>query len=499
MNTHHVDVLIVGAGLSGVGAAYRLQTQHPERTYAILEARDAVGGTWDLFRYPGIRSDSDMFTLGYPFRPWKSPKAIADGGSILSYVRETAVEFGIDGHIRFGRRVTAAAWSSADARWAVEVGVGGGDRAETERYTCDFLYLCSGYYSYEGGHTPDIPGLGSFAGRVVHPQQWPDDLDLTDRNVVVIGSGATAVTLVPALAEQCAHVTMLQRSPSWLAVLPGTDTVADALRRFLPERLAHAAARWKNVLVTLGFYKMCRRAPALAKRLLRAGIARHVPDPAVLDADFTPRYDPWDQRLCVVPDADLFRAVRAGRASVVTDRIATVTEHGIRLESGRDLAADVLITATGLELVVCGGIRLSVDDTEVDPGETVVYRGCMLSGIPNLAMCIGYTNASWTLRADLTSRYVCRLLAHMDAHGIVSAVPQLDGPVESRPLLGLTSGYVQRAVDVLPKQGPRAPWAMRQNYVLDLISTRFGDVTRDMVLTPRGGSPTPVPEPGPRP
>nr|WP_239028903.1 NAD(P)/FAD-dependent oxidoreductase [Pseudonocardia acidicola] len=458
-----------------------MQTQHPQRTYAILEARGAIGGTWDLFRYPGIRSDSDMFTLGYPFRPWRGPKAIADGGSILSYVRETAAEFGIDDHIRFGRRVVAASWSSAEALWTVEART----RDDVERYTCAFLYLCSGYYSYECGHTPDIPGLGSFGGPVVHPQQWPDDLDLVDRRVVVIGSGATAVTLVPALAEQAAHVTMLQRSPSWLTVLPGTDAVADALRRVLPGRLAHAAARWKNVLMTLGFYQLCRRAPGAAKRFLRAGIARQLPDPAALATDFTPRYDPWDQRLCVVPDADLFQAVRAGRASVVTDRIATVTEHGIRLESGRELDADVLVTATGLVLVACGGIRLSVDGTDVDPGKTVVYRGCMLSGVPNLAMCIGYTNASWTLRADLTSRHVCRLLAHMDAHGYARAVPQLDEPVATRPLLDLSSGYVQRAVDALPKQGPRAPWTMRQNYILDLISTRFGDVGRDMVFTAR--------------
>ncbi|WP_300007219.1 NAD(P)/FAD-dependent oxidoreductase [Pseudonocardia sp.] len=477
----HVDVLIVGAGLSGIGAGYRLQTEHPGRSYAILEARDAIGGTWDLFRYPGIRSDSDMFTLGYPFRPWTEAKAIADGGSILGYVRDTAAEFGIERHIRFGRRVVAAAWSSTDARWQVEVAVG----EETERYTCSFLYLCSGYYSYERAHTPDIPGLADFAGPVVHPQFWPEDLDVTGRRVVVVGSGATAVTLVPALAPQAAHVTMLQRSPSWITVLPGTDAVADALRRHLPRAAAHRVARWKNILTTQGFYQLCRRRPRLAAKLLRAGVARQLADPATVDVDFAPRYDPWDQRLCVVPvgvgpDADLFRAVRSGKASVVTERITRVTATGVRLESGRVLDADVLVTATGLELVACGGIALSVDGNAIDPGETVVYRGCLLSGVPNLAMCVGYTNASWTLRADLASRYVCRLLAHMDSRGATSAVPRPAGPVTARPLLDLSSGYVQRAAARMPKQGGRAPWLLRQNYLLDLLGMRFGDPARDM-------------------
>ncbi len=481
MTTQHVDVLIVGAGLSGIGAAYRLRA----RSYAILEMRDAIGGTWDLFRYPGIRSDSDMFTLGYPFRPWTEAKAIADGASILRYVRETAAEFGIDRHIRFGRRVVAAAWSSATARWDVEVRVG----EQTENYSCSFLYLCSGYYSYERGHTPDLPGLADFAGPVVHPQHWPADLDVSAKEVVVIGSGATAVTLVPELARTAAHVTMLQRSPSWITVLGSADAVADALRRHLPPGLAHGIARWKNILLTQGFYELCRRAPRVAKSLLRAGVARQLPDPSTVDVDFAPRYDPWDQRLCVVPDADLFRALRSGKAAVVTDRIASVTAGGVRLESGHELAADVLVTATGLEMVACGGITLSVDGTVIDPGETLVYRGALLSGVPNLAMCVGYTNASWTLRADLTSRYVCRLLAHMDARGAAWAVPRAAGTVGTRPLLDLSSGYVQRAADRMPKQGERAPWLLRQNYVLDLLGTRFGDPARDMEF----GSARPVP------
>jgi monooxygenase len=491
----HLDVLVVGAGISGIDAAYRLQTEHPQRTYAILEARDAIGGTWDLFRFPGIRSDSDMFTLGFPFRPWTAAKAIADGPSILTYLRETAAEFGIDRRIRFGRRVTAAAWSSADQRWEVEVSTTDGD---TERYSCDFLFLGTGYYRYDRGYSPEFPGLHAYQGRVVHPQHWPEDLDCAGKRVVVIGSGATAVTLVPALAERGARVTMLQRSPSYVIALPGTDRLADRMTSRLPGWLAHRMIRWKNVLATSAFYQLAQRAPAVAKRLLRAGLERQIPDREVIDRDFTPRYEPWDQRLCVVPDADLFRALRSGRADVVTDTIATFTEGGIELTSGRDLPADVVVTATGLQLQVGGGMRITVDGTEVDPGRTVVYRGCLLSGVPNLAICIGYVNASWTLRADLTARYVCRLLAHMDAHGYRTATPQFDGEVAARPLLALTSGYVQRAADVLPKQGVAAPWVLRQNYVVDLLSTRFGDVTRDMVFTARPirRSPVAAPTPG---
>jgi monooxygenase len=480
----HLDVLVVGAGISGIDAAYRLQTEHPQRTYAILEARDSIGGTWDLFRFPGIRSDSDMFTLGFPFRPWRDAAAIADGASILRYLRETAAEFGIDRRIRFGRRVTAAAWSSRDQRWTVEVQVGDGT---TERYSCGFLFLGTGYYRYDRGYLPEFPGIDAYQGTVVHPQHWPEDLDCADKRVVVIGSGATAVTLVPALAERGAQVTMLQRSPSYVIALPGTDRLVDRLPRW-----AHRLIRWKNVLVTSAFYQVAQRAPGVAKRMLRAGLERQIPDRGVIDRDFTPRYQPWDQRLCVVPDGDMFRAMRSGRADVVTDTIATFTEGGIRLASGRELAADVVVTATGLQLQVGGGMRITVDGTDIDPGRTVVYRGCLLSGVPNLAICIGYVNASWTLRADLTARYVCRLLAHMDAHGYRSATPEFDGAVAGRPLLALTSGYVQRAADVLPKQGTAAPWVLRQSYPTDMLSTRFGDVSRDMVFTARPMAHPPV-------
>jgi monooxygenase len=480
----HLDVLVVGAGISGIDAAYRLQTEHPHRSYAILEARDAMGGTWDLFRFPGIRSDSDMFTLGFPFRPWHGATAIADGASIRRYLRETAAEFGIDRRIRFGRRVTAAAWSSPDQRWTVEVRVADGT---TERYSCDFLFLGTGYYRYDRGYLPEFPGIDAYQGTVVHPQHWPEDLDCAGKRVVVIGSGATAVTLVPALAERGAQVTMLQRSPSYVVAVPGTERLADRLPRW-----AHRLIRWKNVLVTTGFYELARRAPGVAKRLLRAGLERQIPDRDVIDRDFRPRYEPWDQRLCVVPDGDMFRAMRSGRAEVVTGTIDTFTEHGIRLTAGRELPADVVVTATGLQLQVAGAMRITVDGTEVDPGRTVVHRGCLLSGVPNLAICIGYVNASWTLRSDLTARYVCRLLSYMDAHGYRSATPEFDGEVAARPLLALTSGYVQRAADVLPKQGTQAPWVLHQNYLVDLLSTRFGDVSRDIVFTARPMRHSPV-------
>ena len=474
---HDVDVLIVGAGLSGVGAAHRLHTAHPRRTFAILEARDAIGGTWDLFRFPGIRSDSDMFTLGYPFRPWTGAKAIADGDSILRYLRETAAELGIERHIRFGHRVVAAAWSSARQRWAVEVRTAEG---ATERWTCAFLYLCCGYYRYDHGYTPDIAGLAAFRGPVVHPQAWPADLDVAGRRVVVIGSGATAVTLVPALAERGAHVTMLQRSPTWMLALPGTDPMSNALRRRLPPRLGHAAARWKNILTTQAFFQICHHAPRLGKRMLRAALERVLPNPAAVDTDFAPRYDPWDQRLCVVPDADFFRAMKNGGAEVVTDRIAAVTPEGVTCASGRKLPADVLVTATGLELQAWGGIAVTVDGAAVEPGETVAYRGCLVSGVPNLAFCIGYVNASWTLRADLVARYVTRLLSYMDAQGYAAATPRLPRGIATRPLLDLSSGYIRRSLDALPRQGTRSPWALRQNYLRDRYQMDRGDVAKDM-------------------
>ncbi len=469
----HLDVLIVGAGLSGIGAGWHLQDRCPGKSYAILEARDDLGGTWDLFRYPGIRSDSDMHTLGYRFKPWTAAKSIADGPSILEYVRETARDHGIEEKIRFGHRVVAAHWSSEAARWTVEAERAGG---EVVVLTCDFLWTCSGYYRYDEGYTPQFEGVERFAGPVVHPQHWPDSLDYAGKRVVVIGSGATAVTLVPAMAGEAAHVTMLQRSPTYIASLPAEDRIATRLRRRLPERAAYSVVRWKNVLIQALVFQLSRRRPELIKRWIRSGVERELPSGYDVDTHFKPRYNPWDQRMCLVPDGDLFRAISSGEASVVTDRIASFTERGIELESGEELEADVIVTATGLNLLFLGGLRLTVDGREVDPPSAMAYKGMMLSGVPNMAFTVGYTNASWTLKADLTSEYVCRLLAHMDARGYRRCMPEVDPAVSEEPLLDFTSGYVQRSLDRFPKQGSREPWKLRQNYVLDIRTIRRGAI-----------------------
>jgi monooxygenase len=470
----HLDVLIVGAGLSGIGAAWHLQDRSPGKSYAILEARDDLGGTWDLFRYPGIRSDSDMHTLGYRFKPWTASKSITDGDSILEYVRRTAQESGIDRRIRFHHRVVSAAWSSAESRWTVEAERT--DTGETVRLTCGFLWTCSGYYRYDEGYTPEFEGVDRFAGPVVHPQHWPTDLDYSGKKVVVIGSGATAVTLVPAMAKEAEHVTMLQRSPTYIASLPAEDRLATKLRRLLPERAAYAVVRWKNVLIQAAFYQLSRRRPELIKRWIRKGVVRSLPPGYDVDTHFKPRYNPWDQRMCLVPDGDLFRSISKGEASVITDRIATFTERGIELESGEELEADVIVTATGLNLLFLGGIELTVDGQAVDVPKKVAYKGMMLSGVPNMAFTVGYTNASWTLKADLTSEYVCRLLNHMDAHGHKRCVPEVDPSVSEQPLLDFTSGYVQRSLDHFPKQGSREPWKLRQNYVIDIRTIRRGAI-----------------------
>ena len=476
---HHVDVLIVGAGLSGIAAGYHLQASCPGKSYAILESRDSIGGTWDLFRYPGIRSDSDMFTLGYGFRPWKAAKAIADGPAILEYVKDTAREYGIDRHIRFNHRVIRATWSSDEQRWTVEAERT--DTGETVHLTADFLFSCTGYYRYDEGYTPELPGTERFKGRIVHPQHWTDDIDYAGKRVVVVGSGATAVTLVPAMAPDAAHVTMLQRSPSYVVSLPNEDPIAKVLHRLLPERWAHSALRWKNVLLMMASFQLSRRAPKFMRKLMRAGVKKALPEGYDVDTHFNPRYNPWDQRVCLVPDGDLFEAIGSGRASVVTDRIETFTETGIRLESGQTLEADIVITATGLNLLALGGMELSVDGREVDPSQALTYRGMMISDVPNLALAVGYTNASWTLKADLICRYVARLLNHMDVRGYTQATPRperTDGP--SQPFLNLTSGYVQRAVDQFPRQGAEAPWRIHQNYLRDIALIRRGDLEEGM-------------------
>jgi len=470
----HFDVLIVGAGLSGIGAAWHLQDRHPGKSYAVLEAREDLGGTWDLFRYPGVRSDSDMHTLGYRFRPWTGEKAITDGASILEYVSETARDHGIEERIRFRHRVVGAEWSSAESRWTVEVERL--DSGETIRLTCDFLWSCSGYYRYDEGYTPEFEGRERFAGTIVHPQHWPEDLDWAGKRVVVIGSGATAVTLVPALAETAAQVTMLQRSPTYIASLPAEDPLIKLLRGRVPDRLVYSLVRWRNVMIQTFIYKLSRRRPNAVKRLLRRGLEKELPAGYDIATHFTPTYDPWDQRLCLVPDGDLFVAISDGRASVVTDRIATFTEKGIELESGTELEADVIVTATGLNLLFLGGIRLSVDGEDLDLPRTMAYKGMMLGGVPNFAFTVGYTNASWTLKADLISEYVCRLLAHMDAHGYAKCVPVADPSVSEEPLLDFTSGYVLRSLHEFPKQGSKEPWKLRQNYIVDRRTIRRGAV-----------------------
>lgn len=469
----HFDVLIVGAGLSGIGAAYYLQTQHPGKRYAILESRSEIGGTWSLFQYPGIRSDSDMYTFGYSFRPWTGAKAIADGSSILGYLRDTAREYGIDGHIRFEQRVVCASWSSSDARWLVEVESGAA--RETTHYSCRFFYVCGGYYDYDNGYTPDFPGREKFQGRIVHPQHWPQDLAYAGRHVVVIGSGATAVTLVPAMAREAAHVTMLQRSPSYVTALPAKDAIASLLRKVLPLPLAYRIARTKVILVTIFFYQLSRRFPEIVKRLIREGQKKRLPADYDIDTHFKPSYNPWDQRVCVVPDGDLFNAIKDGRASIVTEHIDEFTEEGIRLKSGRTLRADIIVSATGLKLKAFGGIRFSVDDKAIDLSKAYTYNGVMLGNVPNLAFCVGYGNASWTLRADLSSMFVCRLLGYMDKHGFRQVLPGADDQAlqPPLPLLSFNSGYVLRAVDEFPKQSRKAPWKLRQNYLLDLLNLRL--------------------------
>ena len=457
----HLDVLIVGAGLSGIGAAVHLQTELPGKTYAILEARETSGGTWDLFRYPGVRSDSDMYTLGYRFRPWPGAKAIADGPSILDYVRDTARDYGIDQKIRYGAKVVRAEWSSSDARWAVQLASG-------EALTCAFLFTCTGYYRYDEGYTPDFPGIEDFAGQVVHPQHWPEDLDYAGKKVVVIGSGATAVTLIPAMADTAEHVTMLQRSPTYIAARPAGDFVATFLRDKLPAKTAYSIVRWKNVLITMASYQVSRRRPEVMKALVRKGLEKELPEGFDIDTHFTPPYEPWDQRFCIVPEGDLFRSIRHGQASVITGQIESFTATGIRLVGGEELAADIVVTATGLQMLLLGGLTLSVDGTDVDLSQTVGYKGMMFSGVPNLAASIGYTNASWTLKCDLICAYVCRLLGHMDRYGVDTVIPQWTEPeLPSVPFIDLRSGYVLRSVKDFPKQGHAAPWRVHQNYFKD--------------------------------
>jgi cation diffusion facilitator CzcD-associated flavoprotein CzcO len=504
----HFDVLIVGAGLSGIGAGAHLRMNCSDKTFAILEGRERCGGTWDLFRYPGVRSDSDMFTLGYRFKPWSDPKAIADAPAILNYIRETAVEYDLDKEIRYGHRVTRAEWSSDDSRWTVNVSSPhvskGSSRPESNSHsgdehatqaetrpsgsvsepmdghaeikgcTCSFLYLCTGYYRYESGYTPDWQGFDRYKGSIVHPQKWPEHLDYSNKNVLVIGSGATAVTLVPAMAKTAKHVTMLQRSPTYVVTMPSEDSIANGLRRMLPAKAAYAAARWKNVLRQMFFYELSKKRPSTMKNLIAKGVKNEIGED-LLEKHFRPKYNPWDQRLCLVPDSDLFRAIREKTASIVTGEIESFKETGVRLKDGQEIEADIIITATGLVLKIMDGLTLIVDGKTVDLSEKLAYKGMMYNDVPNLAQAFGYTNASWTLKCDLTSEYVCRLINHMDTNSYSSCTPRLNDPgIEREPALDFNSGYVLRALDEIPSQGSKHPWRLHQNYFKDLRMIRRG-------------------------
>ncbi|MCB1689532.1 MAG: NAD(P)/FAD-dependent oxidoreductase [Halioglobus sp.] len=475
-----VDVLIVGAGLSGIGSARHLQQACPDRSFMLLESRETLGGTWDLFRYPGIRSDSDMYTLGYSFKPWLQRKSLADGPSILNYLKETATETGVDQHIRYRHKVRSASWSSDSARWTVIAEHT--DTGESVEIACQFLLMCSGYYDYEHPYTPEFAGTGDFKGRLFHAQHWPDDLDYRDKQVVVIGSGATAVTLVPELARETAHTVMLQRSPTYIASVPEEDQTAVYLQRFLPGSWVYRVTRWKRVLLQMYVYWLSRWKPELVKKFLLGKVREALGKDYDIKTHFTPAYNPWDQRLCAIPEGDMFTAIREQRAEVVTDHIERFTENGIRLQSGRELEADIIVLATGLNLKFMGGARLTVDGQEIDPSQLFVYRGMMFGNVPNLAQVFGYTNASWTLKSDLTGDFVCRVLNYMRSAGVKVAIPRLqEGAVEEEPMMGLNSGYVMRSVGQFPKQGVKLPWRLYQNYILDFLQLRLRPL-RDKVL-----------------
>jgi len=475
-DSEHVDVLIVGAGISGIDAAYRLDTSCAGKTWLALEARARAGGTWDLFRYPGVRSDSDIFTLGFPFRPWPSDTAIVEGAAIRDYVEDTAREFRLLDRVRFGHRVTRAHWSSADALWTVEAEHDGKPR----RFTCTFLFAASGYYDYGAGHRPRWPGEEEFRGPIVHPQDWPEDLDAAGKRIAVIGSGATAVTLVPALAREAAHVTMVQRSPSYIVSRPSRDAIARLAQRLLPARAAHALVRWKNILLTIFFYARARKRPEKVARWIGGQVRKQLGETYPVERDFTPAYKPWDQRLCLVPDGDLFAAIRSGKVSIATGAIERFTAGGLTLATGEEVAADIVVAATGLTVALLGGIRLTVDGEPVEPAERTLYKGMMLSGVPNLFLSFGYTNASWTLRSDLTARAACRMIAHMDRNAFSACVPREPRGLERRRLIDFSSGYVQRALPLLPSQGSRRPWAVPQNYLKDRLAMRLSPIGEDI-------------------
>ncbi|WP_019972649.1 NAD(P)/FAD-dependent oxidoreductase [Mycobacterium sp. 141] len=470
----HFDVVIVGAGISGISTAWHLQRRCPSKSYVVLERRQNIGGTWDLFKYPGIRSDSDMFTLGFRFKPWESAKSIADGQSIWNYINEAAVENGIDKHIRTGHRVTSVDWSDAGNHWTINVEHNG----EAEQITASFLSVCSGYYNYDEGYSPEFPGAADFKGQIIHPQQWPEDLQYAGKKIVVIGSGATAVTLIPSLVDGGAgHVTMLQRSPTYIGALPLVDPFAEKANKYLPKRLAHFANRWKQIGYSTGQYQIARKFPGVFKKALRQMAERRLPEGFDYDTHFSPRYDPWDERVCLAPNGDLFKAIRSGKAGVVTDTIETFTETGIKLTSGEELQADIIVTATGLNMQLFGGAVAYRNGEPIDLPKCMTYKGLMLSGVPNLAITFGYTNASWTLKADLVSEFICRLLNYMDANGFDRVEPQHPGEsVDELPFMEFMPGYFRRSMDSLPKSGSEAPWKLKQNYFFDMRTIRYGKI-----------------------
>lgn len=474
MAMEHFDVLIIGAGLSGIGAACHLKRECPDKTFVLLEARHTLGGTWDLFRYPGIRSDSDMYTLGYNFKPWTNPKAIADGPSIRAYIAEAAREHGIDRKIRYQRKVVHANWHSQDARWVLDVN--NTQTGEVTQMSCNFIISCTGYYNYEAGYTPEFAGRERFQGPIIHPQHWPENLDYRGKKVVVIGSGATAVTLVPAMTDKAAHVTMLQRSPTYVASLPLEDALSNKLRRYLPDKVVYRLARTRNVAFSLGFYRLAKARPKAVRRLLLSQVKRQLGPNADM-THWSPRYNPWDERLCAVPNGDLFKVIRQGKASVVTDHIDYFDETGIQLKSGQHLDADIIITATGLDLQMLGGATLAIDGIPFNLHDTMNYKGVMFRDLPNLGMVFGYTNASWTLKADITCEYLCRLMKLMDKKGMRQVTPRNHDPaLHEEPFVDMQSGYIRRALDRLPRQGSRAPWKLYQNYALDLAQLRYGKI-----------------------
>ncbi len=475
-DSRHADIIIIGAGIAGIGMARYLTKYCPDKTFLILERRQNLGGTWDFFRYPGIRCDSDMYTLGYAFKPWKNAQMITEAPAILEYLQETVQENGIEGNIRYGLQVKTADWSTDDATWRLKVKPEAGGRHRT--YTCNFLLSCTGYYNYDQGYQPEFEGQDDFAGPIVHPQRWPDDLDYAGKRVVVIGSGATAVTLIPSMADSAKHVTMLQRSPSYVMSIPRRDPVTDALRRVLPEQLVHRATRLRNASLQFGSYQFSRRYPNLMRKLLLGLVERQIGD--VVDMrHFKPFYNPWDERLCAVPDGDFFKVLRAGKASIITDHIDRITRTGIRLKSGQELDADIIVSATGLNIQVMGGIALTVDGVPRQIPDTWSYKSLMFSDIPNLIMVVGYVNVSWTMKVDFTGEYAARLFRYMDSRGYDTCVPVNDDPTLAEDpdyYAGLTSGYVQRALHLQPKIGNRSPWRPGNNFLRDLIALRYGAI-----------------------